>query len=268
MARSRTLLTPRVAPNGVTYLNFGCGTWYAPEWTNIDWIRADGVVRHDLRKPLPFADATFDVAYSSHVLEHLPPAAGAALLTEIRRVIKPGGVLRTVVPDLERIARDYLERLQAVLDDPADDAARKRLSWVKLELLDQMVRGRSGGDMIAAIRRGAVDPDDVIARTGDEMREVAEQARRGAPAPRGFGPRALYGRVVERRDPRKTGEAHRWMYDRADLRMLLESLGFGDVRAVAHDESRIPDWDRYHLDTSAHGPGPRKPESIFVEALR
>ncbi len=52
--------------------------------------RRAGRVCGDLQA-LPFPDATFDVAMAMHVLYHLPGiAAGAA---ELRRVVRPGGVL-------------------------------------------------------------------------------------------------------------------------------------------------------------------------------
>ena len=46
----------------------------------------------DLRK-LPFADNTFDKAWSLDVLEHLSPEALAGMLAEAARVLKPGGAL-------------------------------------------------------------------------------------------------------------------------------------------------------------------------------
>lgn len=46
----------------------------------------------DLRR-LPFADATFDKAWSLDVLEHLSPEALAAMLAEAARILKPGGTL-------------------------------------------------------------------------------------------------------------------------------------------------------------------------------
>jgi SAM-dependent methyltransferase len=46
----------------------------------------------DLRK-LPFADGTFDKAWSLDVLEHLSPVALAGMLAEASRVLKPGGSL-------------------------------------------------------------------------------------------------------------------------------------------------------------------------------
>lgn len=41
---------------------------------------------------LPFADATFDVAYTICVVHHVPPAQWQAFAHEMRRVLKPGGL--------------------------------------------------------------------------------------------------------------------------------------------------------------------------------
>lgn len=49
---------------------------------------------------LPFPDAQFDVALSSLMLHHLPPATKRAGLAEVHRVLRPGG--RLVVADFLR----------------------------------------------------------------------------------------------------------------------------------------------------------------------
>ena len=66
-------------------------------------------------------------------------------MREVSRVVKPGGVIRVVVPDLEGIARLYLEKLAAVIT--GDEEACADHEWMLIELLDQMVRERVGGDM-------------------------------------------------------------------------------------------------------------------------
>jgi SAM-dependent methyltransferase len=42
---------------------------------------------------LPFADATFDFAYSNLVLQHVPPPGAERYISELVRVLRPGGVL-------------------------------------------------------------------------------------------------------------------------------------------------------------------------------
>jgi SAM-dependent methyltransferase len=50
----------------------------------------------DCQQRLPYDDATFDRAVAIHVLEHLPNLPAA--LGEIRRLLRPGGVLSVVIP--------------------------------------------------------------------------------------------------------------------------------------------------------------------------
>ena len=52
-------------------------------------------------KPWPFADGRFEAIYSSHVLEHLTLRGARTCIAEAYRCLKPGGVLRILVPDLD-----------------------------------------------------------------------------------------------------------------------------------------------------------------------
>jgi predicted SAM-dependent methyltransferase len=65
----------------------------------------------NLNKPWPFTAESVDVVYASHVFEHLTPSTGNLFLSEAKRVLRPDGVLRLVVPDLRQHARRYLEEL-------------------------------------------------------------------------------------------------------------------------------------------------------------
>jgi SAM-dependent methyltransferase len=51
---------------------------------------------HDLTRPMPFDDGSFDFVWCSEVLEHL--FSPLAVLEEIRRVLRPGGRARLTVP--------------------------------------------------------------------------------------------------------------------------------------------------------------------------
>jgi SAM-dependent methyltransferase len=90
-------------------IDLGCGTVplycgyreLAAEITCVDWGGSKQAlehldVEHDLNQPLPFSDARFDTVLLSDVLEHvLHPTE---LLTEIRRLLVPGGKLLCNVP--------------------------------------------------------------------------------------------------------------------------------------------------------------------------
>jgi len=62
----------------------------------------------DLEKsPLPYDDNTFDVVYSKSVIEHF--YYPEKLVSEIFRVLKPGGLVITLCPDWEFNYRIYFE---------------------------------------------------------------------------------------------------------------------------------------------------------------
>lgn len=53
-------------------------------------------IEHDLTNPLPFGDATIDIAWCSEVLEHL--FSPLYVIEEVKRVLKPGGLFLITVP--------------------------------------------------------------------------------------------------------------------------------------------------------------------------
>ncbi len=57
----------------------------------------DHVIVNGRGEAMPFADASFDVVYSTNVLEHVDDPI--AVLNESLRVLRPGGVLQMVVPN-------------------------------------------------------------------------------------------------------------------------------------------------------------------------
>jgi predicted SAM-dependent methyltransferase len=91
------------------YVNLGCGPHYVEGMLNCDGNFMNKIdLWLDLRRDLPFPDSSVAVAYCSHTLEHLFPEDALKLLREIRRVLKPDGIARIVVPDVDyafRIAR-------------------------------------------------------------------------------------------------------------------------------------------------------------------
>lgn len=78
-------------------------------WVNIDIEKSPGVLQHDLRQGLPFENGTASLIYSEHFIEHLTYEDGIKLLSECLRVLKPGGHLRTVCPDLKQLCIPYAQ---------------------------------------------------------------------------------------------------------------------------------------------------------------
>ena len=77
-------------------LNLGAGLTYIPGFTNID-ISNKADISLDLGKDkLPFNDASVDLVFSYHTLEHVPDYL--FVLSEIHRVLKNGGLFLVGVP--------------------------------------------------------------------------------------------------------------------------------------------------------------------------
>lgn len=81
-------------------LNIGCGERHIEGYESID-IKT-GV---DARK-LPHADGSVDEVYASHLLEHFDYEEVPKVLAEWVRVLRPGGLLRVSVPDVEKFCKE------------------------------------------------------------------------------------------------------------------------------------------------------------------
>lgn len=130
------------------YVQYGCGLSCPDGWLNFDSsprMRFESLplvgavsgamgkrlfparVKYgDVVKGLPVASNSADAVYASHVLEHLSRADVVSALANTYRILKPGGVFRLIVPDLEWRARSYLEAAGKG-DTAAADAFMKAL---------------------------------------------------------------------------------------------------------------------------------------------
>ena len=225
-------------------LNLGCGTKASPspEVINIDWsielrLRSnpvskylitelvsgnrlnrfnslpDNILVHNLSKGIPFADNSVDVVYHSHFLEHLDRDVAECFLLEVKRVLKPGGIQRIVVPDLRKVCISYLAHTEACEEDHS--LVHQHDAYVG-DILEQCVRREAYGS----------SQQNRFWRTIENV---------------------ILG------DARKRGETHQWMYDEFNLCGLLRRLGYASPVVQSHARSMISKWPEYALDTDDAG---------------
>lgn len=79
-------------------VQFGCGGNILPGWNNHD-------AEVDIRHRLPYEDDSVDLIFCEHCIEHITQHEAIRFLEECRRILKPGGHVRIVFPDIARVAR-------------------------------------------------------------------------------------------------------------------------------------------------------------------
>jgi len=167
--------------------------------------RIDGVhlfTQLDIDRPLPFADHSVDWVYAEHLIEHVSLGTAVHWLAEVRRILRPGGVLRLTTPDLARYIEGYLD----------------------------------GGEQF--FRR---------------HRRRLRTMRVGPPMPerRAFMLNQIFYHF-----------GHRWIYDEAELRHVLDRAGYHEFAIRRQEFQRGARPDVADLDTAF-----RKDESIYLEAV-
>lgn len=85
-------------------LNIGPGPHYVDGWTNVEVAEVEGEFHADyyLEDPsvLPFEDGSIESVYCGHILEHIIWEEVEPYLSEVYRVLAPGGTLLIVGPDI------------------------------------------------------------------------------------------------------------------------------------------------------------------------
>jgi predicted SAM-dependent methyltransferase len=84
-------------------LNVGCGPFPKPEFINLDyfWTPKIDICWDIASKPYPLPDNSIEGIFTEHCLEHIPFVKCAENIKEFYRLLKPGGIVRIVVPDGE-----------------------------------------------------------------------------------------------------------------------------------------------------------------------
>jgi predicted SAM-dependent methyltransferase len=186
--------------DGVVKVNLGCGLSVAEGWINIDGslnalvsalpgifkkaaylfsgvrdyysyeqyrsiLNGNKFIHHNLVYGIPLVDNCSDFIFSSHFLEHLPKNTGLFFIREVFRVLKPGGRVRIVVPDLEYALGLYDNGLKnKMLDDfffvdhRGSHFARHKYMY-DFELLKQLLESAGFTDATKCEYRNGKTPD-------------------------------------------------------------------------------------------------------------
>lgn len=264
-------------------LNLGCGDIYVTDedWLNYDYLpHSDNVKKIDLGKPFPLKSETFVLVYSSHFLEHLTSTTLKLVLQESFRVLKKGGIIRIVVPDFD-------EMIQRYQDLKTREPLQSR--FVKAEILDQLVRGQSGGRLVEYYR--LAENNSTLAKfiTLRNGHVFSPRKSNYVMTARKLFSGDFYG-AVTRRLSRKyflflvelmpsayrhnlvskahVGELHKWVFDFEELADLLHQEGFDEVKRVGADTSQFLGFPYFPLDLDEEGRIRKGEESMYVEAMK
>lgn len=266
------------------FCNLGCGNRYHPDWINIDFTSSSSnVISYNLLKGIPYPDNSFDVVYHNNVLEHFQKDKAIFFISECYRVLKKGGVLRVVVPNLENIVQEYVVNISKAMT--GDKIAEANYDWIMLEMYDQTVRNIGGGEMAKYLmQENIVNECYIFDRCGNVVKDIRnsfmnssnkKQFQKGKlfriifrSLKRGIlqlnntigGKRYQIGKF------RLSGEVHQWMYDRFSLKRLFEQTGFKDIEVKNAFESNIQNWNTFQLDVkdgAAHAP-----QSLYMEGFK
>lgn len=105
-------------------MNWGSGEHPEPGWINSDIKDGPGIdISCDIREGLPLEDSSLDYIASIHALPELPLGDLVGALRELRRVLKPDGVLRLGLPDLDKGIQAYIANDRDYFLIPDEDAA-------------------------------------------------------------------------------------------------------------------------------------------------
>ena len=272
-------------------LNLACGKSYIKQndWINIDYIPIDNnVVRANLLDELPFEADSIYLVYSSHFLEHIPKSQVVLFLSECFRIIQPGGVIRLVLPDFEKLCSEYLEQLHK--------GNFEKANFCVTEIVDQCVRQQSGGDLKSLYQHYGSNPHDnedmiqyIKACNGETLEESPDQDNINQKFLNlAKNPNLLYKKLTYKLEkfwihflvsflPKNfrqqnvsfanTGERHQWLWDFTQLKHFLELVGFEKVNRYDYKTSQVDNFS-FSLDVDSFG-FPRKGwESMYVEAQK
>jgi predicted SAM-dependent methyltransferase len=273
-----------------TCINIACGNCYLDDWINFDYSSvSDKVIKANLLDSLPLDDASIDIVYSSHFIEHIPKNLILNFLADTFRVLKSGGKIRLVLPDLDEMCRAYLEM--------RENQEHEKANFLVLEMLDQMIRQKSGGELGDYYKNIKISDDIqmkqfIYERTGETISTTLATQQKISTSSKlkkifkfitnpsklwtKFEPHYCYtiasllpsAFLKQNVSFSQVGEKHTWIYDFYTLSKVLEDVGFSEVKKLSYNHSGIAGFPLIPLDMNKDGFPRKGKESMYIEATK
>lgn len=136
------LVNPKLPPLAV---NFGGGPAFsALGWLNLDAANADGTAfQFSPHCRAPLLDASVHTVYSSHTIEHLDTPTVERVLSEARRILRPGCRLVIKIPDFDRTLECWRKREESFFRDELWNFNAVSPTWPSRGIADTLDRRAS-----------------------------------------------------------------------------------------------------------------------------
>lgn len=264
---------------GTKFLNLACGENFIinEKWLNFDFIKRKGVNQINLLEKLPIDSQSVDVVYCSHFIEHIPEHMVSSFLNECFRVLKNNGTLRLVLPDFEKMVREYIKMRDLKMENKAE--------FMMVSIIDQFVRKKSGGKLSHIIKKSIKSDDQelkkyITERCGDIFKEnndghpmtdrklstkiMSMAFRKYISLVTALLPKSFRDQNVSMAE---VGELHAWIYDSTILAKILCEIGFKNIEEVNYNYTTIRQFPMT-LDVDENDAPRKGQDSIFLEARK
>lgn len=249
------------------FINIGAGDWRHPCWKNLDFVQPpydtytppEYNIDLSILKPLPIEDSSIYLAFTSHTIEHLTDQMVIYWLREIRRTLKPGGVLRIVTPDIETAYWAYLLNDQRYYDQRYNGALKNETVIFRRSNGFASKYGSTARSFFARFASCYGNPSaisDLSGRTTD-----IDEALRAALSAYEFE-YVLDAYLKEANFAAKKPSQHINWFNFEKLKRILTGVGFAHVVRTSYGQSVCPLMrNKAYFDTT------RPNESIYVDAI-